>query len=139
MGLSQQKFADLLGEKRGKVAGYFYETQSKPNFHHKLAEQFHLDLGKFLTLEMNEVNYESFFTTKNDQITTVQEPDEDYGKRMNAIDLLLKAKRTEDKTTRDKLIDEALSAYMKALDRNDTLREEILKLQKDLLALTKKS
>ncbi len=138
MGLSQQKFADILGEKRGKVAGYFYETQSKPDFHQKLAQHFHLDVGKFLTLEMNENNYESFFTTNDDQLTTVQEPKEDYGKRTNAVDLLLKSKQTEDKIQRDRMIDDALSAFMKVLDQNDALREEILKLQKELLELTKK-
>jgi transcriptional regulator with XRE-family HTH domain len=48
-GLRQQALADAFGMKRGKVAGYFYETQPKPDFYERLGEEFQLDIGKFLT------------------------------------------------------------------------------------------
>ncbi len=124
--MSQQKLADLMGVKRGKVAGYFYETQAKSDFHTKLVDHFHLDLGKFLTLEMNEMNYESFFTTISDDVSTINEPKENYGKRANAIDLLLRAKQTKGKDERDQLIDEAISVYGKLISENSQLKDQLM-------------
>ena len=124
MGLSQQKLADLLNVKRGKVAGYFYETQAKPNFYQSLKTQFHLDLGKFLSIEMNDENYESFFAV-DEQVTTVQDPKGKYSKS-EAIDLLLKAKHTENKSERDRLIDEAIVAYGKLINENSQLKDDLM-------------
>lgn len=131
MGMSQQKLADLMGVKRGKVAGYFYETQAKADFHSKLIHHFHLDLGKFLTIEMDEENYTSFFTTNLDGATTVQEPVEEYGKQANAIDLLLKAKQANDLVERNQLIDQAISVYGKLISENSQLKDQLMKALQD--------
>jgi len=125
--MSQQKLADLMDVKRGKVAGYFYETQAKSDFHKRLIRHFHLDLGKFLTLEMNDENYESFFATNSDELTTIQEPEEEYRKTINAIDLLLRAKQTDDKTERDQLIDQAISVYGQLISESSQLKDQLMK------------
>ncbi|MEP1095369.1 MAG: hypothetical protein ABJG78_09685 [Cyclobacteriaceae bacterium] len=125
--MSQQKLADLMDVKRGKVAGYFYETQAKADFHKRLISHFHLDLGRFLTLEMDDENYESFFSTISDEITTIHEPEEEYKKTVNAIDLLLRAKQSEDKLERDQLIDQAISVYGQLISESSQLKDQLMK------------
>ena len=130
MGMSQQHLADLMGVKRGKVAGYFYKTQAKSDFHNELVKHFHLDLGKFLTLEMDNDNYETFFSTESVGVDEIQEPEEEYGHRANAIDLLLRAKLTEDKEERDQLIDQAISTYGNLISENSQLKDQLMKILK---------
>lgn len=129
MGLSQQRLADLMDIKRGKVAGYFYETQAKPAFHQKLSEQFNLNLGKFLTLEMNDLNFETFFYSN--EPTAVSEPEERYGKS-GPIEILQKAKNADTLDQRAKLIDEAIILYERMMDKNSQLKDELMEaLRKD--------
>ncbi len=131
MGLSQQKLADLMGVKRGKVAGYFYETQAKADFHTKLIDHFHLDLGKFLTLEMNDMNYESFFSTASTEVSTIHEPEAEYGNSANAIELLLRAKQAETKIERDRLIDQAIGVYGTLISENSKLKDQLMEALKE--------
>lgn len=125
MGLSQQRLADLLDFKRGKVAGYFYETQAKPDFHQKLSEHFNLNLGQFLTLEMNDLNFETFFNSSQ----SVNEPAETYGKT-GAIELLQKAKGAETEEARNRLIDEAILIFERLTDKNSELKDELIEALK---------
>lgn len=127
MGLSQQRLADLMNIKRGKVAGYFYETQAKPAFHQKLSEQFNLNLGQFLTREMNDLNFETFFNSPGSAI--VNEPEPAYGKS-GAIELLQKAKNADSDELRNKLIDEAIVLYEHLFDRNSELKDELIEALK---------
>lgn len=129
MGLSQQRLADLMDIKRGKVAGYFYKTQAKPPFHQKLSEHFNLNLGKFLTLEMNDINFETFFNSTGGLL--VNEPEEHYGKS-GAIELLQKAKDTDSKELRDKLIDDAIVLYEQMKDKNSELKDELIEALKNV-------
>ena len=126
MGLSQQKLADLMDVKRGKVAGYFYKTQSKADFHQKLIDHFHIELGKFLTLEMNEINYESFFSTDFNTSATINEPPGFYETKSDVIGLLLQAKNSPDKTERDQLIDRAIGASGKLISENSELKDKLM-------------
>lgn len=137
MGLSQQRLADLMEIKRGKVAGYFYETQAKPDFHEKLSDYFNLNLGRFLTIEMNEVNYESFFAVEDDIPATVAESSGEYQKKSELIDLLIRAKNSDDPAEISRLVDEAIQLYGKVLDENSLLRETNSQLKDQLLALSK--
>ena len=123
MGLSQQGLADLLDIKRGKVAGYFYETQAKPEFHQNLSEQFNLNLGKFLTLEMNELNFESFFNADGD--SRVGEPKQVYG-NTGAIELLQQAKNAATEQQRNALIDQAIVLFERLNDKNSELKDELI-------------
>ena len=123
MGLSQQRLADLMDIKRGKVAGYFYETQAKPDFHQKLSEQFNLNLGKFLTREMNDSNFETFFYPVDKEV--VNDPQEPYGK-LGAIEALQKAKNAGTDEERNKFIDEAIIIYERLMDTNSKLKDELM-------------
>ncbi len=123
MGLSQQRLADLMDIKRGKVAGYFYETQAKPAFHQKLSEQFDLNLGKFLTLEMNDLNFETFFNTS--ESTSLSEPKVPYG-NSGPIEILQKAKHATKDEERSDLIDEAIILYEKLMAKNSQLKDELI-------------
>lgn len=125
-GLSQQKLAEILGVKRGKVAGYFYETQAKPGFHQKLIDHFHIDLGKFLTVEMNQINYDTFFEEVGRSISKVKEPKGVYQKKQDVIDLLLRAKNAENKKERDQLIEEAMGAFGKVISENSELKDKLV-------------
>ena len=129
MGLSQQKLADMLDVSRGKVAGYFYETQAKTDFNQKLSEKFHLDLGKFLTVEMEDDNYMSFFTTTHEDSKLVMEPESSY-RKSDAIDLLLKAKKASTKDEQERLIEEAIVIYGKIMDENSRLKDELMEVLK---------
>ena len=137
MGLSQQRLADLMETKRGKVAGYFYETQPKRDFHEQLSDYFNLNLGRFLTIEMNEANYESFFLDE-ERAQTVAEGSGEYQKKSDLIDLLIKAKNAEDQAEVSRLVDEAIKLYGKVLDENSQLREANSLLKDQLLAFKKK-
>lgn len=130
MGLSQQKLADIVGVKRGKVAGYFYETQAKHSFHQKLVDNFHIDLGKFLTVEMDAFNYDSFFHEVVDQ-GMVGEPPLEYQRKKDPIPLLLKAKNSESKEERASLIEEAIEIYSEMATENSELKDQILEMIKE--------
>lgn len=123
MGLSQQRLADLMDTKRGKVAGYFYETQAKPAFHQKLSEHFNLNLGMFLTKEMNDLNFETFFEPSGS--ATANEPEMQYGS-LGPIELLQKAKEAETAEQRDELINSAIVLFERMKDRNSELKDELI-------------
>lgn len=125
VGLSQQRLADLLGLKRGKVAGYFYKTQAKSDFHQRLVDHFHIDLGKFLTMEMNDVNYEYFFRQEL-KPSEVKDPEAKYEKKIDAIDLLLKAKTEPNEVERNRMIDEVIGAYGKIISENVELKDKLM-------------
>ncbi len=129
MGLSQQRLADLMDMKRGRVAGYFYETQAKPAFHQKLSEQFNLNLGKFLTLEMNDLNFETFFNAST--LMSSAEPEGQYG-ISGPIELLQKAKSAETDEERAQLIDEAIIECERLMEKNSQLKDQLIEaLQKN--------
>lgn len=139
MGLSQQKLADMIGIKRGKVAGYFYETQAKPDFYEKLGELFQLNIGRFLTIEMTEENYDSFFETEYEQsLNLVADAKGDYHTKASLIDLLMQIKNTEDKEEKDQLIDLAIKIYGRVLEENSRLKDVNSGLKDQLLELAKR-
>lgn len=138
MGLSQQKLADMMGIKRGKVAGYFYETQAKPEFYEKLGEKFSLNMGRFLTVEMNETNYDSFFGPGNEEYSYVAESREKYGSKSDLIDILMRVKNSDDKDEINSLLDEAIQLYGKVLDENSQLKDTNSDLKDQLLDLSKR-
>lgn len=134
--LSQQKMADILGIKRGRIAGLFYETQPKEDIQLLLVEKFDIDRGKFLTIEMNHDNYSSFFTTSQSGI--VEEPRVGY-RKSDVFSLLSELKEADSKEELSRIVDQIVSIYGKVLEENGLLREEITQLQRDLLDLVRKS
>ncbi|MEO9870261.1 hypothetical protein [Ekhidna sp.] len=140
MGLSQQRLADLMDIKRGKVAGYFYETQAKPEFYEKLGEKFQLNIGKFLTVEMSDDNYDSFFTgaSVDNHTDGVAESPGEYQKKSKVLDLLIQVKNSEDLSERDQLLDEIIKLYGKVLDENSKLKDANSELKDRLLEMAKK-
>lgn len=138
MGLSQQGLADLMEIKRGKVAGYFYETQAKPDFYERLGEKFQLNIGKFLTIEMNDHNYDSFFLDRNSDIQLVEESQGEYQTKSRVFDLLIRVKNTEDEQERNRLLDEIVKLYGKVLDENSRLKDSNSNLKDELLEMAKK-
>ncbi|MEM6829681.1 MAG: helix-turn-helix transcriptional regulator [Bacteroidota bacterium] len=123
MGFSQQKFADKLGVPRGKVSGYFYKTQAKPDFQKKIAEAFNLDWGRYLTIKMNDFNFESFFLISDSH---VKEPEPFYH-NSGILNVLIRAKNSEDKHERDQLIDEAISLAGRLMEESSRLNNELVK------------
>ncbi len=138
MGLSQQGLADLMEIKRGKVAGYFYETQARPDFYNKLGEKFGLNIGRFLTIEMNDENYTSFFEKDSTIIGSVAEEKVIYQRNSTVLDLLIQVKNCDDSRKRDEILDEVIKLYGKIIDENSSLKDTNSKLKDDLLDLTKK-
>lgn len=134
-GLSQQKFADKMGVKRGKVAGYFYHSIPKLDFQKEFEEKFNVNLGLFLTERMNNDNYQSFFKTKLKEFTTENAvvDTNKYVNKSNVIDMLILVKNELDSLERSKLIDEVIKSYGKVLEENGLLRGEISKYQAFLL------
>ena len=140
MGLSQQKLADMMGIKRGKVAGYFYETQARPEFHEKLGELFQLNVGRFLTIEITDDNYDSFFDNQSQEsLNVVAESSEDYQIKSTLIDVLMRVKNAESQEEKNRLIDEAIQLYGKVLDENSRLKDVNSDLKDRLLELSKKT
>ena len=131
-GLSQQKLADLMGVKRGKVSGYFYKTTPKIEFQNRFAEQFNIDLGKFLTVEMMADNYHDFFT-KVHATNMVADSPGSYSRKSELIDLLLEVKKTEDRAEVNRLVDEVIRLYGKVLDENSRLKDANSHLKDRLL------
>ncbi len=139
MGLSQQKLADMMGIKRGKVAGYFYETQARPDFYKKLGELFQLNVGRFLTIEMTDANYDSFFNKEGQSSPNmVAESAGEYHTKSSLIDLLIQVKKASDKNEIDRLLDEAIQLYGKVLDENSRLKDVNSDLKDQLIELSKK-
>ena len=138
MGLSQQKLADMMGIKRGKVAGYFYETQPRPDFYEEMGEKFSLNIGRFLTVEMSEENYESFFIFGSEPFSQVAESTEQYGRKSELIDLLMRVKDSEDRQETNRLLDEAIKLYGKVLDENNHLKDANSNLKDQLIELTRR-
>lgn len=119
-----------MGVKRGKVSGYFYNTTPKIEFQNRFASHFNIDLGRFLSIEMDEDNYHSFFKKKTG---IVAESEGVYYKKSEVIDLLIQAKKSEDNVEVNRLIDEAIRLYGKVLDENIRLKETNSELKDQLL------
>lgn len=122
MKLSQQGLADLMEIKRGKVAGYFYETQPKPDFYKKLSEKLRFNVGEFLTVEMNDENYESFFSEVKPNVNIPNDT--------SAIDLLLKARTVDDKRELVSLLDEAMIIFGNIMNENSQLKDQLIDMLK---------
>ncbi len=136
--LSQQALADLMDIKRGKVAGYFYETQAKPDFYEKLGREFDLNIGKFLTVEMNDSNYDSFFQKENSlDHQLVTEYAGEFHSKSKLFDLLILVKNSKDEQVRNHLLDEAVKLYGRVLDENSKLKDANSELKDELLRMTK--
>lgn len=127
-----------MGVKRGKVAGYFYNTTPKIEFQNRFASKFHIDLGRFLSIEMNEENYYSFFNA-SEAADAVAESKGTYSNKSQLIDLLLQAKEVKDKSEINRLIDESIRLYGKILDENSQLKDANIELKSQLLALHQKA
>lgn len=130
--LGQQALADAFDMKRGKVSGYFYETQPKPDFYEKLGEKFDLDIGKFLTVEMNDDNYVSFFLVDFDQKGT------SIGDKTTVLELLVRLKNTLDQEERNVLIDELILVYDKNQAKLEQLKDQNSELKDQLIGLMQK-
>jgi len=122
-----------MGAKRGKVAGYFYDTTPKIEFQNRFALKFNIDLGKFLTIEMDEDNYPDFFVKKD--INMVSEGEGTYNKKSELIDLLIQIKTTENKSEVSRLVDDAIRIYGKVIDENSRLKDANSNLKDQLLLL----
>ena len=81
---------------------------------------------------MNEDNYHSFFGSKTD---VVSESEGVYHKKSEIIDILIQAKKSDDKVEIHRLIDEVIRLYGKVLDENIRLKETNSDLKDQLLRL----
>lgn len=129
MGLSQEKFAQTLGVKRGRLAPYEEKSSGDPDFYKIIVDKHNIDLHKFLIDEMNDDNFLSFFTTK-EEIQKVEEERGQYFDKSKIIDLIQQIKNENDTDTRNHLSDIAVSLVAKLMEENNQLRKEILDLVK---------
>ena len=134
MGLTQEGLAKRMGFKRGRIAGYFYKTQAKQEFHDCLAEEFDLNVGRFLTVVMTHENYDSFFISTDTSPKAAEEQGY-YTIKSDLINLLIQAKSEEEKSKKELLIDRALLLYGKILDENSRLKDINSELKDQLLVL----
>jgi transcriptional regulator with XRE-family HTH domain len=138
MGLGQQALADAFDMKRGKVAGYFYETQPKPEFFEKLREKFDLDIGKFLSEEMGDANYSAFFVSGEDQENSQFDSSIGQKKKPNTLDILMELKRSSEKEDRDELIDHLILIHGRTLDEINHLKDNNSRLKDQLIEMMSK-
>lgn len=136
--LSQQKLADRLKVKRGRIAAYVEGSQPKDDFKKKIADFFDVELSRFLTVEMTDDNYRSFLTAKN-EVVNVNIASSNYQNKTDILELLMSLKGENDPAERSRLVDECVTAIGKMMERENKLKDEINILQKDLLQIARKS
>lgn len=124
MKLSQEKMADILVIKRGRLTAYEDKSNGSPEFYQVLASTFNLDLNKFLTLEMNDRNYDSFFLQGH---PTVNEDEGEYLSKSTIVDLIQKIKYEQNPDAKNLLADQAISLVAKLFDENNKLYQQLLK------------
>jgi|GEM_PF-5361894 len=131
--LSQQKMADALGEKRGKLAAYEENAHARPEFYEKLVVNYSINMQKFLFIEMNDDNYSSFFTTNQDDESTslVMEPEASYQKKDMAW-LLNQVRNENDKATRAQLVDSLNIMIGKLEDEKNEVQTDLMNLLKKM-------
>lgn len=126
---SQQRLADDLGEKRGKIAAYEDNTDARPEFYKKIADHYQIDLHRFLTIKMTEETYSSFFKTSTEG-SFFSEPRGEYASKSEIINRIQELKKENDQDIRSNLSDEITSMVVRLIEENGMLRKEILELHK---------
>ncbi|MFY0599898.1 MAG: helix-turn-helix transcriptional regulator [Cyclobacteriaceae bacterium] len=127
LGLSQEKFAQNLGIKRGRLTPYEDKSSGDPDFYRIIVAKYNIDLHKFLMDEMNDDNYSSFFTTRPEAtIDIAEEESGTYFNKSKIIDLIQQIKNESDPETRAALSDTAISLVAKLMEENNELRKEVL-------------
>ena len=122
--LSQQKFADDLGEKRGKIAAYEESADARPEFYKKLIDLYQINLHRFLIDRMTEETYDSFFIRNEPGI--FQEPAGEYSNKSEVINKILDLKREDSFEQRAKLSDEVISMVVRLIEENGNLHRKLL-------------
>lgn len=128
LGLSQEKFAQSLGIKRGRLAPYEDKSSGDPEFYRILVEKHDINLHKFLIVEMNDDNFSSFFTSEDQNV--VREDAAEYLNKSQIIDIIQLLKSETDIDERNRLADKAISLIARLMDENSQLHKEILDLVK---------
>lgn len=137
IGLSQSKFANLIGVNRGNISTYESGANASDEIKKAIADHFNLDLSKLLTIRINDNNYESFLRSEKSPNDFVSEPSESY-KKTDIIDLLISAIDETDESRRVKMIQQSIKLYGRVLEENGLLKSEISKLQKDMIEITRR-
>ena len=133
-GFSQQKLGDLLGVTRGMIASYEEETNASDEFKGQLAQQFDLNLSKFLTFVMDEYNYSSFFNSFSQEETSqVNEPAAEYGEKslLDLIELLPASDIKEALRAKAIKISEKDASQKEKIIALHEYKDELLKILKD--------
>ncbi len=127
LGLSQQKLAEELGEKRGKIAAYEEAADARPDFYKKLIEKYRIDLHLFLTEEMTEDSYLSFFLSE-DSGMKVSEPSGEYLSKSEMISYVQRLKNEPDPEIRLQLADRITTMIVNLIEENGNLHKEMLEM-----------
>lgn len=136
MRISQEELASKLGVTRGKIASYEDKTQGKHDFHAQLVESLDINLGKFLTETMDDANYSSFFLS---YVRDVSDSGDQYGSgNLDILTVAAKLKNSNDQDERAELYDKFVKLIGRKIDENSFLKDEINRLQKDLIELVRK-
>lgn len=132
LGLSQQKFADQLGIKKGRLSAYEDNSNPSDDFKIRITSNYHLKFEKFITEKMSKTNFWVFFTSKaeieqNEDSLSPKEESVILANRLFQILSELKELNTDQKL--ELLIDEALKLQ-------DPLNTQIEKLKTNIQSLS---
>lgn len=125
--LSQQKLAEDLGEKRGKIAAYEESADARPEFYKKLVDRYRIDLHRFLTEEMTHDSYHSFFLSDISGMKA-SEPTGGYLSRSEIIGYIQELKNESDPEARSQLADKITTMTVHLIEENGNLHKEILEM-----------
>ena len=122
--LSQQKFADDLGEKRGKIAAYEESADVRPEFYKKLIDLYQINLHRFLIDKMTEETFDSFFIKNESGV--FREPVGEYFNKSEVINKIQELKKEDNTEKRGILSDEVISMVVRLIEENGNLHRELL-------------
>ena len=122
--LSQQKFADDLGEKRGKIAAYEESADARPEFYKKLIDLYQINLHRFLIDKMTEETFDSFFIKNESGV--FREPVGEYFNKSEVINKIQELKKEDNTEKRGILSDEVISMVVRLIEENGNLHRELL-------------
>lgn len=134
LGLSQEEFAKMLGIKRGKLSAYEATAEPRTDFYNQIVENYSINLHLFLTKRMTVDNFQSFFTTESDPVSSekptgsikVDEPESAL------FDLIHKVKNSDTFEERNQLTEKIISKLGKLMEENSALRREMVDLYRKL-------
>ena len=122
---SQERFADMLGITRSKLATYESSVEPRYDFLISLADKFRVNIHYFLSLEMTNSTFDQFFVSEEENAVKAGP-----NKKTEIIEMIQTLTKEESLPARIDVKDALILKVIQLFDEHDEVQNEFLRYLK---------